>query len=80
MGGRLAVRADVTDPLGGLTKGATVHVLGELLRVYRGADLVAEVHGVDVLSRPARNTWLVRMTDGTEWRAVRAGGCSSCGH
>jgi hypothetical protein len=79
MGGRLALaRAEVTDPQGGVTKGATVQVLGDLLRVYSGAQLVAERKGVADLARGARNTWTVNMADGTSWRVVRAGGCG-CG-
>lgn len=68
----------MTDPEGGLTKAATVQVIGELLRVYRGATLVAEQRGVDRLDRGARNTWTITMTDGRAWKVVRAGGCG-CG-
>lgn len=79
MGGRLALaRADVTDPAGGLTKGAMVQVIGELLRVYSGATLVAEVHGVDTVTRGARNTWSIATADGA-WKVVRAGGGCGCG-
>lgn len=70
--------ATVTDVDGTVTKGVTVQVIGELLRVLHRGSIVIERHGVDRLDRGSRKQWTVVMGDGTSL-LVDVGGCNCRG-